>query len=127
MSWQEDLIKKEKELKLKEVTNDGTSKGDSGICDRGNSGRRSNVNLSNIRKKELKNLRKGGIVMIPAKGIWDDFKAIDANDKLNDYQKLSLKLEKIVKLVLNCRTNSVRLMDKMGIPRDEAKKEENKQ
>ena len=29
----------------------------------------------------------------------------------------------VVKVVLTCRTNTVRLMDKAGIPREEAKKE----
>jgi hypothetical protein len=66
--------------------------------------------------------------MITAKGLFDDFKAIDADATLTDYQKISAKLEKLAKVVLNCRTNEVAIMDFLKIPKSVApKKEEIKQ
>ncbi|MFH0806052.1 MAG: hypothetical protein V1901_04205 [Patescibacteria group bacterium] len=62
--------------------------------------------------------------MITARGLYEDFKAIDANVELNDIQKIGAKIEKLAKVVLNCRTNSVAVMDKLGIPRETIKKEE---
>jgi hypothetical protein len=126
-NWKDELNKKEKELNLqqKEVTNDLPTQTTIGVSDRDSDRGSRDVNLSDLRKKELnKNFRKGGRIMIPARGIWDDFKQIDADTKLTDYQKLSLKIEKVVKLVLNCRTNSVKIMDKLEIPREEIKKKE---
>lgn len=61
--------------------------------------------------------------MITAKGLFDDFKAIDEDVKLSDIQKVGAKLEKIAKVVLNCRSNDVKIMDKLGVPREEVKKE----
>ena len=62
--------------------------------------------------------------MITAKGLVDDFKAIDADTKLSDIQKVGAKVEKLAKVVLNCRTNDVRIMDFLKIPRETPKKEE---
>jgi len=125
-NWKEQLNQISEKLKKGEK-NDSSTQGDSSFRDRSNSGRRGNVNLPDIRKKIInKNLTKGGKIMIPAQGIWDDFKKIDADDKLNDYQKLSLKLEKIVKVILNCRTNTTKIMTKLEIPLDTIEKQKEK-
>jgi len=64
--------------------------------------------------------------MITAKGLFDDFVEIDKDTTLTEYQKLSKKIEKLAKVVLNCRTNTVKVMDKLGVSRDVEEKKENK-
>ena len=62
--------------------------------------------------------------MITAKGLFDDFAAIDKDVKYTtDYARFSAKIEKLAKVVLNCRTNTVKVMDKLGIPREEKKED----
>jgi len=100
------------------VRNDSSSAGNSSRS------KRSDV-LCRPGTQEVTNLMKGGyVLMITAKGLFDDFAAIDKDVKYTtDYARLSAKLEKLAKVVLNCRTNTVKVMDKLGIPREEKKED----
>jgi hypothetical protein len=122
-NWKEELNKKQIELNIKkEVANDVRIETDSSLRDRSDSGRRGNVDLPDLRKKELKNLTKGGRIMIPSKGLFDDYNAID-KEEIGTAEKVWKMIPKLIKIILNCRTNSVKIMDKLGVPRDEVKKE----
>jgi len=55
--------------------------------------------------------------VIPAKGIWDDFKAID-KEPISAAEKVWKYIPKLIKVILNCRTNTAKIMDKLGIPKD---------
>jgi hypothetical protein len=56
-------------------------------------------------------------VMIPARGIFQDYEDIN-KENIPTVDKIWKFLPKIVKIILNTRTNTVRLMDKAGIPRE---------
>ena len=60
--------------------------------------------------------------MIPAKGLWSDFDAID-KENISAADKVWKFMPKLLKVILNCRTNTTAVMDKLGIPRDDAGKE----
>jgi hypothetical protein len=124
-NWKDDLNKKEKELNLKkEVTNDVPTQTTTGVNNRNSDRGSRDVNLSNLRKKELsKNFRKGGRIMIPSKGLFSDYDAID-KEKIGAAEKVWKYIPKLIKTILNCRTNTVKIMDKFGIPREEIKKKE---
>jgi hypothetical protein len=61
--------------------------------------------------------------MIPSKGLFDDYAAID-KEQIGAAEKIWKYIPKLVKIILNCRTNTVKIMDKLQIPRDEIKKVE---
>lgn len=56
-------------------------------------------------------------VMIPSKGLFDDYNAID-KENISAAEKVWKYIPKLLKVILNTRTNTVKLMDKMGIPRE---------
>jgi hypothetical protein len=64
-------------------------------------------------------------IMIPAKGVFDDLNKIKEGAS-PDVVKVVEALEKLAKIILNTRTNTVKIMDKLCIPRDEVKKEQPK-
>ena len=144
-NWQKQLNEVESKLTRKEQQNgnseasrgvpvlrqlrSGRSNGNSVRNDSSNTSnstgsKRSNV-LSRPNTQEVITFKKGGFsLMITAKGLFDDFATIDKDVKYKtDYERLSAKLEKLAKVVLNCRTNTVKVMDKLGIPREEKKED----
>jgi len=90
--------------------------------------RNSNIHRIQIPKKTGQNIRKGEITMIPAKGLFDDYNAID-KENIPAAEKVWKYIPKLLKIILNCRTNTAKIMEKMGIeketiPTKEVKKEE---
>ena len=63
--------------------------------------------------------------MIPASEAFKDYSEID-KEQITAAEKVWKFLPKLLKVVLNCRTNTSRVMEKLGIPKDEIKKEETK-
>jgi hypothetical protein len=135
-NWQDDLLKKEHELNLREVKNGETadrnvssnhgdsvgSNSNSNICNKSSNsdniiiGRSRNV-LSRRVSKEINNRGKEETLMIPSKGLFDDYNAID-KENISVAEKVWKYIPKLLKVILNTRTNTVKIMDKLGIPRD---------
>lgn len=61
--------------------------------------------------------------MIPSKGLFDDYKKID-EEKISAAEKVWKYLPRLIKVVLNCRTNTMKIMEKLGVPKLEGKKED---
>ena len=55
--------------------------------------------------------------MIPSKGLFEDYTAID-KEEISAAEKVWKYIPKLIKVILNCRTNTVKIMDKLGIPRE---------
>jgi len=61
--------------------------------------------------------------MIPAKDVFGDYNKID-KENISTTDKVWKFIPRLIKIILNTRTNTARIMDKLGIPRDtEANKE----
>jgi hypothetical protein len=56
-------------------------------------------------------------LMVPSKGLFDDYNAIDKED-ISVAEKVWKYIPKLLKVILNTRTNTVKIMDKLGIPRE---------
>lgn len=64
--------------------------------------------------------------MIPAKNLFDDYNAID-KENISAAEKVWKYIPKLLKIILNTRTNTVKIMDKLGIPRDTVEDKKNKE
>lgn len=138
--WKKQLEDKVKELNIKEEINGQSS--NRSVCTNSDNSSRSINSISNDKdtpsssdivssrsrsvfrsKVSTKISEKGGeIKMIPSKGIFDDYNAID-KEQIPVADKVWKFIPKLIKVILNCRTNTVKIMDKLGIPRDDIKKE----
>jgi len=77
----------------------------------------SSVSRIQVSKENRTNLNKGG-VMITAEGAKTDVEKLIIEAK-DENTKLVLKaILVVIKVILTCRTNTVRIMDKMGIERE---------
>ena len=117
MNWQEELKKKAEQLNLKEEKNDVPVKTDSSLRSGSDSGRRGNVNLSNLWKK----INKGGNRMISAEAAKGDIlKLIDEAKAVTAIGAATVIVLKAilvaVKVILTTRTNTKEIMLKLGIP-----------
>jgi len=121
--WKEQLNQKEKELNLtKEVNNDVRTRSNSNVSS--NRSNDSGVFVSKERRKSINTVKEGGkTAMIPSKGLFEDYTAID-KEEISAAEKVWKYIPKLIKIILNCRTNTVKIMDKLGIPRDTAEKKE---
>jgi len=143
MDWKDSLDKKAEELKIKkEESNEAKSVSkDRSIGSRSNnsvSSSKDSPHSSNTIGSGSSSIFRGRIpektrqinnvkereekFMIPSKGLFDDYNAID-KESIGAAEKVWKYLPKLIKVVLNCRTNTVKIMDAMKIPRDEGKKE----
>jgi hypothetical protein len=128
MNWKEQLNQKEIELNLKkEETNVVPVKSISSVSSGSDSGRGSRIHLQVSNRKEINQInKKEEKLMIPSKGLFDDYNAID-KESIDAAEKVWKMIPKLIKIILNCRTNTVKIMDKLGIPREELPKKEVKQ
>ncbi len=118
-NWQKDLKKKAEELNIKEEKNDVSVKTDSSLRSGSSSRWRRNVNLSNLRKEKVNKVyrKEETVKMIPSKGLFEDYNAID-KEQISAAEKVWKYIPKLIKIILNCRTNTVKIMDKLEIPRE---------
>jgi hypothetical protein len=121
MSWQEDLQKKANELNLRKEETNGPIISSTHISNRNSSWRNGSVRLSESNREINKDERRNKL-MIPSKGLFTDYDAID-KENISAAEKVWKYIPKLIKVILNCRTNTVKIMDKLGIPRDEEKKQ----
>jgi hypothetical protein len=129
-NWHDDLLKKAKELNItqeeKNVSSRVNIRNNSGDSSRGSGSIRlpvSNGKVSEI-NKDVKLTLKGGIrnFMINAKGAFSDLdKLIAEAAKVTTMAAATILILQgirvAVKVILTARTNTVKIMDKLGIPR----------
>jgi len=102
--WKSDLNNKFNIIK-KEVTNGVCVETNSSLRAGDSSGRRSNADLPDLRKKELKNLTKGGKVMITKEAALDDLEKIDVNAPVG---KVIIEVGRIlIKILATIRSNQL--------------------
>ena len=125
-NWQDNLLKKSQELNLKkEDKNDVHIETNNNLSDRDSGGGRRDVNLSNIHKEIIK-VERRNISMISAEAAKGDF--IKLTDEAKSITALSAAVILILKgmlvllkVILTTRTNTVKILDKLGIAREEKK------
>jgi hypothetical protein len=133
-NFQEKLNQIEQELNLKEESNDLPIKANNGICNGNFCGCGRNDNLPNIREKEINKVERRNISMISAEAAKGDIIKLTEEAKgvtaIGAATVIVLRgILVLLKVLLTTRTNTVKLLDKLGIPREtqESKKEEPKQ
>ena len=121
MNWKDRLSEIAKEFNLEEVSDNVHTRSDSGRSS-GISNRRVSGDVHRSDILETKSVKtdintKGDRSMIPSKGLFDDYNIID-KEQIPVAEKVWKFIPKLLKLTLNTRTNTVKIMDKLGIPRE---------
>ena len=76
------------------------------------------VSRIQVSKEREQNLKRGEIVMITAEGAKSDVEKLIVEAK-DENTKLVLKaILVMIKVILTCRTNTVRIMEKLGVERE---------
>jgi len=125
MDWQDNLLKKSQELNLKKEESNGQIISSVSVSNRDTFGRDGDVHSLTIHKKIIK-VERRNTSMISAEAAKGDF--IKLTDEAKSITALSAAVILILKgmlvllkVILTTRTNTVKILDKLGIAREEKK------
>jgi hypothetical protein len=108
MSWQEDLMKKEKEFNLQKEVENVHIRNNSGNNSRNNSRRSSDVYISGSNRKTLNNVtEKGGKGMITVDGALKDLEVIEKEAGDTGAKAIVKALKVVVKFLSTMRSNQL--------------------